>query len=280
MRNIFNLIKGYFVPQESDLSNLLLSIVNGDPTLAEAMVKQKPSLLLSTGTIKDHKERKYENLTAFQLALVLLDCPMWNMLLKYMQTEDIIPQLKALQQSAKAQALMAENQQYVQDLIDSLELVCDPEVYQEIHPDNPTTISEIWIQTVADSQRRCCVHILQMYSRPDLNFQQILEQPDLLEQPMPLPRVDLIKQNDWKDLGSTYGLLRGNKTCVVHVGNNDNDYDYTRFRDVTLANAIIDMNALTLILKHALRQRQQLCDQYLKTPDNRGQATASKAKPC
>ena len=72
-------------PEEVELTKLLIHVVKGEITEAEAMLTANPDLLLAKGRVIDFSGRTFfgKGITAFQYALAAQDRPMTKMLLKY-----------------------------------------------------------------------------------------------------------------------------------------------------------------------------------------------------
>ena len=72
-------------PEEVELTKLLIHVVKGEITEAEAMLTANPDLLLAKGRVIDFSGRTFfgKGITAFQYALAAQDMPMTKMLLKH-----------------------------------------------------------------------------------------------------------------------------------------------------------------------------------------------------
>ena len=75
----------YSIPLE--LTKFLTHVVKGEQSQAEKMLKKNRHLALAPGTITDHTERTFNNITGFQYAVWALDWHMWRMIQKYLPKE-------------------------------------------------------------------------------------------------------------------------------------------------------------------------------------------------
>lgn len=86
----------YIHTTNQNVQKLLLHVARGEQGEAEAMLKEEPSLLLEKDTVIDLSGRKFENITAFQIALWNLDRHMWEMIQKHLSPyqNEIVKQLR------------------------------------------------------------------------------------------------------------------------------------------------------------------------------------------
>src|ERR1700687_1587086 len=102
--------------ESKEVNQLLQHVANGEQDEAEALLKQKPGLLLSKGNVTDLSKREFKEITAFQYAVWALDWHMWRMLLKYLPKEQAALQLAELESRGTAHGKHAS----WQGLIDAL----------------------------------------------------------------------------------------------------------------------------------------------------------------
>ena len=224
-------------------AEFLTHVTKGEQRQAEKMLKKNRYLGLAAGTVTDHANRKFNDITGFQYAVWALDWHMWCMIQKYLPEE-----------AAQAQAQGFTTGPWVeqhgvqanwQNLLDSYEYYLDN--YSRLFKASKwTELNNIWLIQIGGAQKLLPMHVFHEYCHPDRPFDPV---PDFTG---PLPR-SLPYWFSFDMIGSAYSIYRtaalGPKMwrCKMHKPVVKAIYHYT-----------CDRNALTQLLSTRLKQREQL----------------------
>lgn len=157
-QNIFSLIpapRPEIKVAADAVSSLLQLVIEGGQKQAEEMISRNGRLLLAPGDIKDLSGRTFVNFTAFQLALWMVDFPMWTMIRKYLPEEIQLLQYNALE----AKEIIHGNQYDIKPLTDALQELVDNERKWEYDH-----CMDHWIKKVGGAQKMAPVHIVDAYA--------------------------------------------------------------------------------------------------------------------
>ena len=228
---------------QAELTKFLAHVVKGEQPHAEEMLKKNRHLALASGTVTDHADRTFNNITGFQYAVWALDWHMWSMIQKYLPEE-------AAQSQAQGFTTGPWVEQYGvqanwQNLLDAYKYYLDN--YSKLFKASKwTELNNIWLNQIGGAQKLLPMHVFHEYCHPDRPFDPV---PDFTG---PLPR----SLPDWFSLdkiGSDYCIYRTaalrpkmwrdamHKPVVKAI------YHYT-----------CDLNALTQLASTRSQQREQL----------------------
>ena len=197
-------------------------IGHGCQDVCETMLQLRPELAQMKGTLTDcglidYKRpelgnRVYQNITAFQYAVLALDYYMWTMLMKYLPAEAVRTQLLELEQVA----IITNNGWIIkaginwssicwQSLIETLDnYVKNYEVW------NAEQCDTYWGQQVGGAQLILPAHIINEYSHPSRPLSKLTIWNNSTD--VNLPRTGI---SDWRTgekgnkLGSSFAWIRG-----------------------------------------------------------------------
>jgi hypothetical protein len=255
-----SLIKTTNPPPNITLGIFLELIGHGCQDLCETMLQLHPELAQMKGTLTDcglidYKRpelgnRVYQNITAFQYAVLALDYHMWTMLMKYLSAEAVRTQLLELEQVAtltnKGWIIKAGiNWSSIcwQSLIETLDnYVKNYEAW------NAEQCDTYWRQQVGGAQLILPAHIINEYSHPSRPLSNWNNLTDIN-----LPRTGI---SDWRTggygnkLGSSFAWVRGSmeQRWGWDGGHANTFYDYTKY----------DHTAMVELLKSRSQQAHTL----------------------
>ena len=225
-------------------AEFLAHVVKGKQRQAEGMLKKNRHLALASGTVTDHADRTFKNITGFQYAVWALDWHMWSMIQKYLP-----------QEAAQSQAQGFTTGPWVeqhgvqanwQNLLDAYEYYLDN--YAKLFKASKwTKLDTIWLMQIGGAQKLLPMHVFHEYCHPGRSFDPV---PDFTD---PLPR-SLPRWFSLDMIGSTYSIYRtaslGPKMWrggKMHKAVVKAIYHYT-----------CDRNALTQLASTRSQQREQL----------------------
>lgn len=135
----------------------------GQQSKAEEMLKKNPWLALEYGTLTDHAKRMFEDISGFQYAIWALDWHMWEMIGKYLSSEDIAKQIEKITTGK----WVKEHEEYVNwnNLI-----YVQKNLFANWDKWNWRKIDEHWIQKIGGAQLLLPMHALQEYCQPGRPF--------------------------------------------------------------------------------------------------------------
>lgn len=142
------------------------SIASGRQDEAEVMLKANKELAFASGSVTDHANRTFKNITGFQYAVWSLDWKMWSMLLQYLPTEAAIEQANGFTQGS----WVSEHGEHTnwENLIDALKIFSAKlEGYGSWSWDQ---LGKHWIEQVGSAQLKLPMHVLQEYNNPNRPF--------------------------------------------------------------------------------------------------------------
>ena len=232
----------YSIPLE--LTKFLTHVVKGEQSQAEKMLKKNRHLALAPGTITDHTERTFNNITGFQYAVWALDWHMWRMIQKYLPKE-----------AAQSQALGFTTGPWVkqhgvqtnwQNLLDAYKYYLDN--YSNLFKASKwTELHNIWLKQIGGSQKLLPMHVFHEYCHPDRPFDPV---PDFTKGSLPRSLPDWFSLDK---IASDYSIYR---TAALRP---------KMWRDVmhkpvvkALYHYTCDQNALTQLANTRSQQRIQL----------------------
>lgn len=233
-------------------------VIAGEQHEAELMLQDNPVLALLSGTVIDHADRRFKNITGFQYAAWALDWHMWTMIKEYLPPD-----------AARTQAIGFTTGSWVaqhgvhanwQNLIDALQVCLDN--YDKWKHDN-SLLSNHWTKQVGGAQRVVPMHVIHEYCHPDRSFEPC---PSFVETTLPRWSTKPTKLESGKDLScaassSSYALLRGAGASVRAV----DTWDALSYRCSALAYVLCDRCALVGLLSVRTRQHVELVTQLTQS---------------
>lgn len=176
-------------------AEFLTHVAKGEQGQAEEMLKKNRHLALASGTVTDHADRTFNNITGFQYAVWALD---WH-IKKYLPEEASRSQAQGF-----ITGLWVEQHGVVanwQNLLDAYAYYLDN--YERLFKASKwTELNNIWLLQIGGSQKLLPMHVFHEYCHPDRPFDPV---PDFTFGSLPrsLPKwlsLDMI--------GSAYSIYR------------------------------------------------------------------------
>lgn len=237
---------------KSQITQIFKHIGYGEQDLAETMLVDNPKLTLLHGDLTDCSQRTWQNITAYQYALLALDYHMWNMLHKYMDTKEIRAQLEELNSNAtlneEGWAIKA-TWTTKWPSIGWISLIKALDKYIEKYDGN------IWYQQVGGAQLMLPAHVINEYSHPSRPFYPC---PTWGDGETLLPRTGV---SDWQEADNgIYNLGKDFAWCRANWGAREGwGGDYARY----------DRAAINELLRARVEQARILLEtQLLFKPDS------------
>lgn len=171
--------------QKVEIGNLLQLMVEGEQNRAENLISKNPELLSMLGSVTDLSGRIFRKITAFQYALWALDFHMVKMILKHLQPEIALQQLRELEDKGTEHGKQFNLNLYVDAL------------GEYISKYSSWTWSERenhWAK-VGELQRLLPVHVVNEYCRSDRPFDPC---PSFVEATLPRTRRIISEYKDEK----------------------------------------------------------------------------------
>ena len=147
----------------AELQAFLNLVVAGQQDEAEVMLKENPALALASGTVTDHAQRTFRNITGFQYAVWALDWHMWRMIKKYLPHKEARLQAEGFATGS----WVKEYGEHVtwKRLIDNYQILkdnCDQWTIEQIN--------KYWVKEIGGAQLILPMHVLQEFCQPDRPF--------------------------------------------------------------------------------------------------------------
>jgi len=239
-------------PEVTRETEFLIHVVRGEQRQAEKMLKKERHLALASGTVTDHADRTFYNITGFQYAVWALDWHMWSMIQKYLPEEAAQFQAQGFTTGpwVEQQGVQAN----WQNLLDAYEyyLVNYSKLY---NASKWTELHNIWLIQIGGGQRKLPMHVFHEYCHPDRSFDPV---PDFKG---PLPR-SLPYWFSLDSIGSSYCIFR----CAAFQ---PKMWSGTMHKPVAKAmyHYTCDWNALTQLASTRSEQREKLVAELVNSDE-------------
>lgn len=145
----------------NEFKMFLQLVADGEQELAEQILKQHPSFVLSSGDIVDLSKRLFTEITAFQYALWSLDWNMWSMLQTYMPNKYSYAQIETFHQKISQQH--GKHAGIVDGPILSLILSLEKYIKLCKNETNSKEACEYWNHQIGEHQRMLPTHVVNEY---------------------------------------------------------------------------------------------------------------------
>ena len=244
------------------LQEFLNYVVSGQQDEAESLLRQSPELAHGIGTVTDHANRTFKNITGFQYAVWALDWHMWRMIRKYLPIEEARFQADGFCTGS----WIKKHGEHIDmgRLIDNYQTLLDhwPGTATLKHaPWSGELFNAYWLQEIGGVQRALPIHVIQEYCQPDRSFA-----------PIPNFKEDVVltrKLPEWVNvshIGKIYVISRGGESVLTQVHNripgflmHGSDWSpapgFTYFMS---HNFNIDRAAMVAFTETRLQQREEL----------------------
>lgn len=238
--------------------DFLNHVAAGRQDEAEAMLKKDPRLALFSGTVTDHANRTFRNITGFQYAVWSLDWHMWRMIKKYLPPEEARLQAESFATGSWVKEHGEHANWY--KLIENYQTLIDnfSGWYYNGGINSWEKINDHLIHQIGSAQSQLPMHVIQEYCQPSRQFSWGCVEDGLV----PSFKEDIVlvrKLPEWLDLktfGREYIIWRADSVTIDsrNMLRDAHTWDIMTRNKLGLA----DKNAIAQLYETRTQQRQEL----------------------
>jgi hypothetical protein len=241
------------IPQvnQAKLQIFLNQVVAGQQDEAISLLKQHPELALGAGTVTDHANRTFHNITGFQYAIWALDWHMWRMIKKYLSPEEANLQAEGFAMGS----WVKEHGEHVtwKRLIENYHtLIANWDSWYKSSNHSYKKVNQYWVEEIGGAQLLLPIHVIQEYCQPNRLFEPALnfKEDIILTRSLPtwLTLQNLGIPDGFALIRAWYNVMA---VCAHDVGN-------TLETGLLVIVAIHDAEAISQLYDIRVQQRQEL----------------------